>query len=162
MHSRTRSPLHRAAIVTFVVVTLLSLLAVPALAAVQPVEQILRVTRVGHPSAGLGIVESRLIFPPGTRWETDPEAGPLTLTVETGKVGVVLSGGQARIVRHVNPLQAGRVHRLDPEQMAFLWPGDELVVVRGYGLRVDNDEDALATAKVSRVAREPLPELSLD
>lgn len=45
--------------------------------------------------------------------------------------------------------------------MAFLWPGDELIVVRGYGLRVDNDENGVATAAVSRFVREPLPALSL-
>jgi hypothetical protein len=161
---RNRNPVrkHFATLVSFVAVALMGLLAVPAIAALQPVEQILRVAKVGHPSAGLGIVESRLIFPPGARWEIDPEAGPVTMTVETGKIGVVLGGGQARVVRHVNPLQERRIHPLQPEQMTFLWPGDQLVVVRGYGLRVDNDDDAPAMAHVSRVVREPLPVLSMN
>lgn len=157
MHSRMTTRIHRAAFVSLAAVALISLLAVPALAALQPVEQILRVTRAGHPSAGLGVVDSRLIFPPGARWEIDPEAGPLTLSIETGKVGVVLGGGQARIVRQPNPLQEGRVHRLEPEQMAFLWPGDELVIVRGYDLRVDNDDDIVAVTAVSRFVRAPFP-----
>lgn len=161
MHTLKNARTQRALVVSLVAVSLLNLLAVPALAALQPVEQIVRVTSVGHAASGLGVVESRLIFPPGARWETDPEAGPLTLTVETGKVGVVLGGGLARIERQVNPLQEDRIHRLEPDQMAFLWPGDTLVVVRGYHLRVDNDEDTVATTAVSRVVRAPLPVLTV-
>jgi hypothetical protein len=134
----------------------MSLLVVPALAAVQPVEQIRRVTPLGHPSADLGLVESRLIFPAGARWETDPDAGPLTLTVESGKVGVFLGGGLARIERDVSPLQETGFHRLEPGRMAVLWPGDTLVVIRGHQLRVDNDDDHMATAAVSRMLRAPL------
>jgi hypothetical protein len=160
MASRTSSRLRQAAFVSFIAVVLAGLFAAPTLATLQPIEQILRVARYGHPEAGLGQIESRLIFPPGARWEVDPEAGPLTLEVEFGKVGVVLGGGQARIVRYANPLQEIRIHRLQPEQMAYLWPGDKLTVVRGYGVRVDNDDHAPAMALVSRVVREPLPVLS--
>lgn len=157
MRRRTISPLPRAAFVSFVALVVASLLALPVLAAVQPMEEILRVTRVGHPSAGLGMVDSRLTFPSGSRWDMDSENGPLTLTVETGKIGVVLGGGLARIERQVNPLQEGSIHRLEPAQMAYLWPGDTLTIVRGYGLRVDNDELFTAVAMVSRLLREPLP-----
>ena len=44
--------------------------------------------------------------------------------------------------------------------MTVLWPGDELVVVRDYELRVDNDDYAVATAAVARVVSEPFPALS--
>lgn len=157
MRRRTISPLPRAAFVSCVALVVASLLALPVLATVQPTEEILRVTRVGNPSAGLGMVDSRLTFPPGARWDMDSENGPLTLTVETGKIGVVLGGGLARIERQVNPLQEGRIHRLEPAQMAYLWPGDTLTIVRGYGLRVDNDELFAAVTEVSRLLREPLP-----
>jgi hypothetical protein len=134
------------------------LLGATAVSAVSsPVELIQRVTHLNHPSADLGLVESRLIFPPGARWDVDPEAGPLTLTVEHGTVGVVLGDGLARIERHVSPLQEARIHRLDPNQMAFLWPGDRLVVVDGYRLRVDNDDAAIAAAMASRIVQAPLP-----
>jgi hypothetical protein len=158
IEQRTRRLIgRRFALISLVSVALISLLAVPALAAVQPVEQILRVTDIGHHSADLGLVESRLIFPPGARWKTDPEAGPLTLTVESGKVGVFLGGGLARIERDANPLQAARFHPLEPGQMTMLGPGDTLVVIRGEQLHVDNDDDRMATAAVSRILRAPLP-----
>ena len=104
MRTRKTSCLHRAAFVSIIAVALVSVLTMPALATLQPVEHILRITTVGHPSAGPGVVESHLMFPPGSRWHIDPDAGPLTLSIESGKVGVILSGGQARVVRQVNPL----------------------------------------------------------
>jgi hypothetical protein len=143
--------------VAVVAVALIGLLGVPALAAVQPVEQIVRVTSVGPPAADLGLVESRLIFPPGARWEIDPDAGPLTLTVESGTVGVILGGGLARIERHVSPLQEVGFQRLGPGQMTVLSPGDTLVVVRGYQLHVDNDGESMAVTDVSRIVLGPLP-----
>lgn len=158
MHSLKTGRPHRVLFVSLVAVALISLTGVPAaIAASQPLEQILHVTQAGRPQSGLSLVESRLTFSPGDRWETDPEAGPLTITVESGKVGVVLGGGLARIERHVSPLQDARFHRLEPGRMAILWPGDTLVVIRGYHLRVDNDEDVVAAAMVSRVLRAPLP-----
>jgi hypothetical protein len=157
MLSPITSRLHRAAFVSFVAWTVFGLVAVPTLATLQPVEQILYVGRVGHPSAGLGMVTSRLTFPSGARWDMDSENGPLTLTVSSGKIGVVLGGGLARIKRQENPLQQVRIHRLEPAQMAYLWPGDTLTIVRGYGLRVDNDDFFTAVARVSRLLREPLP-----
>jgi hypothetical protein len=158
IEQRTRRLIgRRFALISLVSVALISLLAVPALAAVQPVEQILRVTDIGHHSADLGLVESRLIFPPGARWKTDPEAGPLTLTVESGAVGVVLGGGLARIERRVSPLQEAGFQRLEPGQMTVLSSGDTLVVVRGYQLHVDNDNEIMAATGVSRIVLGPLP-----
>jgi hypothetical protein len=38
--------------------------------------------------------------------------------------------------------------------------GNTLVVVRGYQQRVDNDEDTVAAAAISRLVRAPLPALA--
>jgi hypothetical protein len=157
MHAWKRGRPSHALGVTVVAVALIGLLGVPALAASSPVEQIVRVTSVGPPAADLGLVESRLIFPPGARWESDPDAGPLTLTVESGAVGVVLGGGLARIERRVSPLQEAGFQRLEPGQMTVLSSGDTLVVVRGYQLHVDNDNEIMAATGVSRIVLGPLP-----
>jgi hypothetical protein len=126
-----------------------------AMAATAPVEQILHITRLSPAPNDLALIESRLIFPAGARWEIDPDAGPLTLAVESGKVGIVLGGGLARIERQQTPLQAAQFQRLDPGRTATLLPGNKLVVVRGYQLRVDNDDDAIAAITVSRLGRAP-------
>jgi hypothetical protein len=145
-------------LISLVGVALTILLTLPAaMAATVPVEQILHFIWLGPVPNERVLIESRLIFPSGAHWEVDPDAGPLKLAVESGELGVVLGGGLARIERHLSPLQPAQFHRLEPGQMASLRPGDALFVIDGYQLRVDNDDDSLAAAVVSRVIHGPLP-----
>jgi hypothetical protein len=67
-----------------------------------------------------------------------------------------LGGGLARSERQQSLLRAAQLRRLDPSQTATSMPGNTLVVVRGYQLRVDNDEDTVAAA-ISWIVRAPLP-----
>ncbi|MGH2615690.1 MAG: hypothetical protein ACRDJC_10660, partial [Thermomicrobiales bacterium] len=69
-------------------------------------------------------------------------------------VGIFLGGGLARIERQQSPLQDKRFQRLEPGRMAFLSPGDKLVVIRGYELRVENDEDIVVAIAVSRLSHD--------
>jgi hypothetical protein len=107
----------------------------------------------------LQLVTTRLTVPTQATWETDPDAGPLTFTVESGVLTVQLGGGLARIERPSNPLVAEISGPMMPGQPAVLRPGDRLVVVRGFELTVANDEQAPATAIVVRL-RQPPADLS--
>ena len=110
-HERNKRLIGRASrLIALVGVALTALVALPAaMAATAPVEQILRITRLSPAPDDLALIESRLIFPAGARWEIDPDAGPLTLVVESGELDVVLGGGLARIERQQSPLQTAPV-----------------------------------------------------
>jgi hypothetical protein len=113
-------------------------------------EDVISIRAVSHQPGVLHQVTSRLTVPAQTYWETDPDAGPLTLMVETGALSVELEGGLARIERGSNPLTGERIGPLPPDQAVVLSPGDRLVVVRGFQLTVTNDEQVPATAIVVR------------
>ena len=144
-------------LVALATLALIGVGAVPAvLAAPVATEVIVDVTRIARSSDVLTIVESRLTVPPGARWETDPDAGPLTITVETGKMAVFLGGGSARLERLPDPLLGARITPFQLGRLTLLWPGDRLVVVRGFQVVAENDEDQTAVARVSRLSRTPL------
>src|SRR3954462_4282465 len=67
-------------------------------------EDIISVQAVRQQPDALQLLATRLMVPAQARWETDPDAGPLTFTVETGVLSVQLGGGLARIERRSNPL----------------------------------------------------------
>jgi hypothetical protein len=117
-------------------------------------EDVISIRAVSQQPGVLHQVTSRLTVPAQTYWETDPDAGPLTLTVETGSLSVELEGGLARVERVSNPLTGERIGPLPPGQAAVLSPGDRLVVVRGFQLTATNDEQVPATAVVVRL-RQP-------
>lgn len=56
------------------------------------------------------ITNSRLTVPPGAEWETSLGSGPLALTVESGRISVVLDGGLARIETTAATAR-GRIHQ---------------------------------------------------
>lgn len=114
-------------------------------------EDVISSRSVGRPPDILTMVTTHLTVPSRAHWETDPDAGPLTLTVETGTLSVRLGGGLARIERRVNPLTGERFSPLPPGQPVVLGAGDRLVVVRGFQLTVTNDEQTPATAIVVRL-----------
>lgn len=96
-------------------------------------------------------------MPPGSLWETDPDAGPLTLTVAGGALEVVLDGGSARLERPGTVLTGEHKGPLQPGRATVLAIGDRLVVVRGFHLTVGNDHEAAATAIITRHHKGPLP-----
>ena len=143
-----------------VTVFALGLMAAPAvIAAPAATEKAIIAKRIGRQPAVPYAMLTRLIVPPQAVWETDPDAGPLTLRVETGVLGVMLAGGSARIEHHANPLMdeliVDQMSPLPPGRTVLLKPGDRLVIVRGFQLTVTNAEDAPASAIVSRLRRVP-------
>ena len=147
-------------LMAIVTVVLLALAPVPAvIASSGATEEVLSILRVDHRSRPrvLNAVTTRLTVPAHARWETDPDAGPLTLTVETGALGVTLGGGSARVERRPDPLLGDHISPLSVDQQSILWPGDRLVIVRGFQLTVTNDHDEPASAIVSRLRLAPTP-----
>jgi hypothetical protein len=121
------------------------------LAAPTAMEEVIGVRRVHRQAVLLTVVFSRVTIPVGAVWETDPDAGPLSLTVQMGELGILLDGGSARIERRPNPLTGGQIGPLRPGQLVRLGPGDRLVVVRGFHLTLANDGSETAIAIVSRL-----------
>jgi hypothetical protein len=148
-------------LMVFAVIVVIGQALAPAGRAASIVEEdVISIQAVRQLPDTLQLVTTRLIVPAQTHWETDPDAGPLTLTVETGALLVQLGGGLARIERLSSPLAAESIGPLLPGQPAELRPGDRLVVVRGFALTVTNDEQAPATAIVVRL-RQPSTDPSL-
>jgi hypothetical protein len=114
-------------------------------------EDVISSRGVGRPPNNFIMVTTHLTVPSQAYWETDPDAGPLTLTVVTGTLSVRLGGGLARIERRVNPLTGEHFSPLPPGQPVVLGAGDRLVVVRGFQLTVTNIEQTPATAIVVRL-----------
>ena len=141
-------------LIALIAVALTALATVPAvLADAVATEEVISVQRVGRHQDFLNVVTMRLSVPAHAQWQTDPDAGPMTFTVETGALGVMLGGGSARIERRTDPLQGGHIGPLQPGRQTVLWPGDRLVIVRGFQLVVTNDEDQPASAIVMRHVR---------
>jgi hypothetical protein len=144
-------------IAALVTVFALGLMAVPAvIAAPAATEGVISIQRVGRPPGVSSVMVTRLVVPPQTVWETDPDAGPLTLTVEKGRLGVTLGGGSARIERQSNILMDEQfldeqITPLPPGLTATLRSGDRLVIVRGFQLTVTNDQDVPSSAIMVRV-----------
>jgi hypothetical protein len=147
-------------LITAIVVVLLALPTVPAVTAApgatENVISILRIDQRPH-APDLNVVTTRLTVPPQAQWETNPDAGPLTVTVETGALGVMLGDGSARVERRPDPLLGGHISPVSLDERTVLWPGDRLVIVRGFELTVTNDEDEPASAIVSRLRQAPTP-----
>jgi hypothetical protein len=117
-------------------------------------ETVLMVEPIGSLPEGRSRVYSRIAMRPHARWEADLDAGPLTLFVQHGRVGLVLDDGSAHV--EVDDLLFGK--RSDPVpsgHRVVLWPGDRLVVSRGRHLRVDNDDATLAIISVARLQQSP-------
>ena len=143
-----------------VTVFALGLMAAPAvIAAPVATEEAIRAQRIGRQPGSSNALMTRLTLPPQAVWETDPDAGPLTLRVETGVLGVMLAGGSARVEHHANPLMdeliVDQMSPLPPGRTVLLKPGDRLVIVRGFQLTVTNAEETPASAIVSRLRRAP-------
>ncbi len=113
-------------------------------------EVIISVSDVNRHPDVLETVHSRITLPPESVWQTDPDLGPLSLSVEKGALTVLLGGGSARIEREENPLTFERIGPLIPGRAAVLGRGDRLVVIRGFDLQVSNDGNVMASALVSR------------
>jgi hypothetical protein len=142
-------------LISLVAVALMALATMPAVMAAQvATEDVINVQRVGRHSDVLNVVTTHLSIPAQARWETDPDAGPLTFTVETGALGVMLGGGSARIERRPDPLQGGHIGPLQPGRQTVLWPGDRLVIVRGFRLMVTNDQNEPGSALVTQYVRQ--------
>ena len=142
-------------LISFVAVALIALATMPAVMATPgATEEVISVQRVGRHLDVLNVVTTHLSVPAQAQWETDPDAGPMTFTVEAGTFGVTLGGGSARIERRTDPLQGGHIGPLQPGRETVLWPGDRLVIVRGFQLVVTNDEDEPAAAVVMRHVRQ--------
>jgi len=138
-------------LMALVAVAVMGLAAVPGvIAASDATEAVISVQRVGRPQDVLNLVTTQLSVPAQAEWATDPDPGPMTFTVETGALGVMLGGGSARIERRMDPLQGGHIGPLQPGRQTVLWPGDRLVIVRGFQLEVTNDEDEAASAIVTQ------------
>lgn len=103
------------------------------------------------------ITNSRLTVPPGAEWATALGSGPLALTVESGRIRVVLDGGLARIERRPQPLVAGFIRPLETGSRTALLSGDQLVIDRGVELHVTNDDDVGAVAMLLRGRYVPPP-----
>ncbi len=156
MH-RTES--RRPRLYALITVVALGLMAAPAvIAAPSATEEVISVHSAGRQPDVLDTIVTRLTVPPQAVWETDPAAGPLSLRVETGVLGVMLGGGSARIERQANPLMAEQLDEqimpLPPGRTALLRAGDRLVIVRGFQLTVTNDEERPAIAIVRRLQPE--------
>ena len=155
--TQTRRPSQPSRMIALVTVCALGLTAGPAvLAAAVVTQDVISVQRVGRSPDVRHVMATRLTVPPQAVWETDPDAGPLTLTVETGVLGVRLGGGSARLEQHANilldePTMAEQITPLPPGHLAALRPGDRLVIVRGFQLTVTNDEGEPATAILRRL-----------
>jgi hypothetical protein len=155
MPIRTGSGIFR--LITFGIIVVLVLQLVPSgLAASNASEDVISIQFVSRPPDILQEVTTRLIVPAQAHWETDPDAGPLTFTVETGALSVQLGGGLARIERRSNLLIGEHISPLSPGRAAVLSPGDRLVVVRGFQLAVTNDGQMPATAIVVRLRQAPV------
>jgi hypothetical protein len=142
-------------LMALVAVALMALATVPAvMAAADATEDVIGVQRVGRHQDVLNVVTTRLSVPAHAQWQTDPDAGPMTFTVETGAVGVMLDGGSARIERRTDLLLGGHIGPLQPGRETVLGPGDRLVIVRGFQLMVTNDEETPVTAIVMRYMRQ--------
>ena len=142
-------------LISFVAIALIALAAVPAVFAAPVVtEKVISVQRVGRHQDVLNVVTTRLSVPAYAQWQTDPDAGPMTFTVETGVLGVLLGGGSARIERRTDLLQGGHIGPLQPGRETVLGPGDRLVIVRGFQLVVTNDEEKPASAIVMQSVRQ--------
>jgi hypothetical protein len=140
---------------SLVTILVIVLAAVPAvLAASGATEEILSIQRLNRDPDGRSIVTTRLTVPAQTRWVTDPDAGPLTFTVQTGALAVMLGGGSARIDRQSTPLMGQQIGPLQPGRTAVLRPSDRLIIVRGFDLTVTNDGDGQANAIVSRLVQD--------
>jgi len=113
-------------------------------------EEIISVSEVNRHPDVLEIVHSRITVPPEAMWQTDPDLGPLSLSVEIGALTVFLGGGAARIEREENPLVFEQIGPLTPGRAAVLGRGDRLIVIRGFDLQVSNNGNVTASALVSR------------
>jgi hypothetical protein len=149
-------------LVSLVAFALMALATVPAVMAAGATEEVISVQRVGRHQDVLTLVTTRLTVPAQAHWATDPDAGPMTFTVDSGVLGVMLGGGSARIERRMDPLQGGHIGPLRPGRQTILGPGDRLVVVRGFQLVVTNDEDEPASAIVSRLQLTTVSTASVD
>ena len=150
-------------LIRLVTVFVIGLTLAPAVrAASTATEAIISIQRVnGHPDV-LDLVTTSLAVPAQSQWETDPDAGPLSLTVTAGELEVRLGGGLARIERQSTLLMGERIGPLSPGRTVTLWRGDRLVVVRGFQLTVTNDNDAPASVIVVRLRQLSGPVTSTD
>jgi hypothetical protein len=131
-------------VLTIVTVIVIGLAAMPTVTATQAAtEEVINI----RPTA----VTTLLTVPAQAHWETDPDAGPLSLTVETGALGVNLGGGLARIERRPDPLLGGDIGPVRPGRQVVLRPGDRLVIVHGFQLTAINDTEEPARAIVVRL-----------
>jgi hypothetical protein len=126
----------------------------PAPQAAGAAETVLLVEPIGPPQEGRSSVYSRIDMRPHARWEADLDAGPLTLFVQHGRVGLVLDDGSAHV--EVDDLLFGkRSDPVSPGSRIVLRPGDRLIVSRGRHLRVDNDDATLAIIYVWHLQQPP-------
>ena len=148
----------RSRLISFVALALMGHTAVPgAMAAQIATEAVISVERVGGHRDLRQVVTTRLSVPAHAQWQTDPDAGPMSVTVESGTLGVLLGGGSARIERRPDPLLGGHIGPLPPGHEVTLGSGDRLVIVRGFQLVVTNDADEPASAIVSRLRQAAAP-----
>ena len=145
----------RRAVRVVAVIGIMSIGTAPAHAAPVATETILGITRIGRPADGLAIVNARVDLPAGARWTTDPDAGPLWLTVADGSLEIELGGGLGRIERKPDLFLGGRITPLEPGRVVALDPGDRVVVVDGFQLTAFNDGAASAVAFVRSVRQTP-------
>ena len=101
------------------VIGIMSIGTAPAHADPVATETILGITRIGRPADGLAIVNARVDLPAGARWTTDPDAGPLWLTVADGSLEIELGGGLGRIERKPDLFLGGRITPLEPLEINF-------------------------------------------